>query len=129
MANRGLFSRLERRTSTAAADPVGSVLEHLRALLNTRKGEAVATPTYGILDFNDIVHTMPAAIHKMQASIRSAILEFEPRMKNVVVTHLSDDEHPTSLRFEISGNLVHRGHRSPLHLHARITPGGRVDVW
>ena len=63
MAGRGLLSRIERRRDVLAQlDAVESITEHLRVLLNTRKGESVTAPGFGVVDFTDLVHTFPAAI-------------------------------------------------------------------
>jgi type VI secretion system protein len=131
MAQRGLLSRLAAGQGSLApqGDIVESVAAHLHALLNTRRGESAAAPTFGILDFNDVVHRYPSAISKMQQSIRTAIQEFEPRLKSVVVTHQPDEDDPTALRFEISAQLSWKDHRGALRFHTHIHPGGKVDVW
>lgn len=131
MAERGLLSRLAAGQGSLApqGDIVESVAAHLRALLNTRRGESAAAPSFGILDFNDVVHMYPSAIAKMQQSIRTAVQEFEPRLKNVMVTHQPDEDDPTALRFEISAQLSWKGQRGALRFHTHIHPGGKVDLW
>src|SRR5512143_987550 len=131
MAERGLLTRLAsgKGSLAPAGNPVASILQHLRVLLNTRKGEAIASPSFGILDFNDIIHTYPAAISKMQQSIRAAIQEFEPRLKNVTVTHLLDAEDPTALRFEISAQLNGPGLHGMVRFVTRLRPGSEVELW
>jgi type VI secretion system protein len=83
-------------------DEVGSIIEHLRVLLNTRKGEAVTVPGFGLVDFSDLVHSFPASVTTLQASIRATILEYEPRLKNVTAG---------TLRF-----------------HTQVSPGGQFRV-
>jgi len=131
MAARGLFSRIKSGDVHASrrADPVEEVTQHLRVLFNTRKGEAAATPDFGIMDFNDIVHTMPAAIDRMQQSLRQAIQEHEPRLKNIVVLHVPDEADPTGLRFEISAHLVHRGSRRPIRFFTQLGRKTQVEQW
>jgi type VI secretion system protein len=131
MAARGLFSRITSGDVHASrrGDPVEEVTQHLRVLFNTRKGEAAATPDFGIMDFNDIIHTFPAAIDRMQQSLRQAIQEHEPRLKNVVVLHAPDEGDPISLRFEISANLVERGSRRPIRFFTRLGRKSQVEQW
>jgi type VI secretion system protein len=132
MSTRGLLSRLERgnmHPSSRREDPLESITRHLRVLLNTRKGESVSSPGYGILDFNDIVHTYPSAIQKMQASIRSAIQEHEPRLRGVVVVHLPDADEPSALKFEIIAQLALRGARGQLRFRTRVGARGQVELW
>jgi type VI secretion system protein len=131
MSHRGLLSRLENGSlhlSSRREDPVESITRHLRVLLNTRQGESVASPGYGILDFNDVVHTYPAALQKIQASIRAAIQEYEPRLRNVVVLHLPDALEPTALKFEITAQLSLKGSREVLRFRTRVGSGGQVQL-
>ena len=132
MSHRGLLSRLEHggvHLSSRREDPVESITRHLRVLLNTRQGESVSSPGYGILDFNDVVHTYPAALRRIQASIRAAIQEYEPRLRNVVVLHLPDAQEPAALKFEITAQLAHPGSRDVVRFRTRVGSGGQVQLW
>ncbi|AKQ65168.1 hypothetical protein A176_002080 [Myxococcus hansupus] len=131
MGTRGLLSRIAEGNGSLApsGDVVESIAEHLRSLLNTRRGESVASPGYGILDLNDIVHSYPAAIPRMTQSIRTAIQDFEPRLKSVVVTHSEDTVDPTALRFDITAQLATRDRKGLVRFHTQVHPGGRVDLW
>jgi type VI secretion system protein len=131
MATRGLFSRLESGDVHASrrVDPVGEVVQHLRVLFNTRKGEAAAAPGFGIMDFNDIIHTFPSAIERMQQSLRQAIQEYEPRLRNVAVLHVPDESDPTGLRFEVSAQLVVRGSRQPIRFFTQLGRKNQVELW
>jgi type VI secretion system protein len=131
MAIRGLFSRLESGDlhTSRRVDPVEEVTQHLRVLLNTRKGESAAAPGFGIMDFNDIIHSMPSAIERMQQSLRQAIQEYEPRLKNVAVLHVPDESDPTGLRFEISAHLVQRGTRRPIRFFTQLGRSTQVELW
>ena len=88
----------------------------------------MASPSFGILDFNDVVHTYPAALQKIQASIRTAIQEYEPRLRNVVVVCLSDAEEPAALKFEITAQLAQKGSRGFLRFRTRMGAGGQIDL-
>ena len=71
------------RLVPAVFDDLDSIIEHLRGLLNTRQGEAPAVPDFGVVDFTDLVHNFPEAIQTLQRCIRTTILQYEPRLKNV----------------------------------------------
>ena len=131
MANRGLFSRLKSGEVHASrqGEPIEEVTQHLRVLFNTRKGESVAAPSFGIMDFNDIIHTFPSAIERMQMSLRQAIQEYEPRLKNVTVLHVPDELDPISLKFEVSAQLLHRGSRQPIRFFTRLGRNSQIDLW
>ncbi len=124
MAGRGLLSRI-----ASGAPPRGeaeAIVEHLRALLNTRAGEAPCCPAYGVVDFTDVVHGIPTSLQSLVKSIRATILEFEPRLRNVTVRALPGDGE-LALRFEISAQLASEKGKT-LRLSTTVRPGGRYDV-
>jgi type VI secretion system protein len=126
---RGLLSRL--KTGAAFGDGLGdvseSIGEHLRVLLNTRKGEAVTAPGYGLIDFSELVHTFPSSIQTLSQSIKATILEYEPRIKTVSVRHVPD-ENPLVLKFEIQATLAAKGARGTLRFQTQVAPGGQFQV-
>jgi type VI secretion system protein len=124
VAGRGLLSRIA--SGAAAPDEAESIIEHLRALLNTRQGEAPCCPSYGVVDFTDVVHGIPTSLQVLVKSIRATILEHEPRLKNVTVRPLPL-EGELALRFEISAQLADQKGRT-LKLSTTVRPGGRYDV-
>src|SRR5688500_16722598 len=101
---RGLLSRLQTGDHEVE-DVAGSITEHLRVLLNTRQGEAVTAPSFGLIDFSELVHAFPSAIQTLSQSIKATILEYEPRIKAVSVRHIPDDS-PLQLKFEIHATLA-----------------------
>lgn len=129
MASRGLLSRIDAAAgqNPRRGDPVESITEHLRALLNTRQGAAPVAPTFGIPDFNDVVHTLPAAIPRLQLAIRRAIQEFEPRLRDVRVEHAPEGEDPSALTFEITAQLEGGSHER-VRFQTRVAAGGHVHV-
>lgn len=126
MGRRALLSRIGGQ-SGAPVDEVQSILSHLEALLNTRQGDSPCVPRYGILDFADMVHGFPASIPQLVKSIRSTIMEFEPRLKNVSVRHLPEDG-SLVLRFEIAAQLAQAKGMRTLRLATTVLPGGRIDI-
>jgi type VI secretion system protein len=123
---RALLSRIAGREGSPG-DEVAAIVAHLQVLLNTRRGDSVAAPDYGILDFSDLVHEFPGAISQLTRSIRATIMEYEPRLKSVSVRHLPDEQALT-LRFEIAAQLSHgRGTRT-LKVATTVRPGGHFEV-
>ena len=125
MSGRGLLSRIA--SGAPPVDEVDAIVEHLRVLLNTRQGEAICAPSYGVLDFTDVVHAMPGATQTLVRAIRATILEHEPRLRNVTVRP-AGDEGDLVLRFEISGQLASQRSGRTLRFATTIRPGGRYDV-
>jgi type VI secretion system protein len=129
MPGRGLLSRLDSTgvRATRGLDEHDSIVEHLRVLLNARRGNSPACPDFGIPDFSDLVHNFPGAIQILQRAIRETILNFEPRLKQVTVKHVPSED-PLTLRYEISA-LPARGGRGSLRLTTQMSAGGHINVW
>jgi type VI secretion system protein len=121
---RGFLSRLG--TGERKPDEVRSIIDHLRVLLNTRVGDAVTVPEYGLSDFSEIVHNFPEAIGHIQQSIRKTVLEYEPRLQNVSVRFIETDN-PLELQFEIVARLADNK-RSIVRLKTQVESSGRFSV-
>lgn len=126
MGRRGLLSRIgSRGPSVDAANDVESIVEHLRVLLNARRGLSQASPQFGLPEFSDLAHGFPSSLQSLQRAIRDSILEFEPRLRNVSVRHIPDND-ALVLRFEITARLVNW--KQALKLQTRVVAGGKFDV-
>lgn len=122
--SRGLLSRLA--SGSRRPDVVSSVVDHLRAMLNTRQGESATVPDFGLVDFSDVCHQMPEAIGAIQQSIRATIMKYEPRLKNVSVRFVPSDD-PLVVRFEVVARLAD-ARRSVVRLRTSLSAGGQVTV-
>lgn len=129
MGGRGLLSRIAAKDprQLRAENEVESIMEHLRDLLNTRQGEAITVPDFGVIDFTDLVHNFPDAIQLLQRSVRATILQYEPRLKNVVVQHVRDED-VLVLKFQISAQLATRTGRGAVRFETQLRAGGHVTV-
>ncbi len=124
MADRGLLSRLA--SQARHVDELSSVLEHLRALLNTRRGDSPAAPDFGLMDLTDALHEMPDSIPAIQQSIRNTILAYEPRLRNVSI-RLVPSGRPLELSFEVVARLESKS-RTLVRMRTRVAPDGRISV-
>jgi type VI secretion system protein len=126
VAGRALLSRIAD-PGGATPDAVDAILAHLRVLLNTRRGDCVTAPDYGVVDFADVASDWPGGVQQLARSMRATIQEHEPRLRNVAVRHVPDDG-GLVLRFEVTAQLAEgRGART-LQLATTVRAGGRVDV-
>ncbi len=123
-SGRGLLSRLG--TGQRTADPVLAIIAHLTDLLNSHQGQSHTVPTFGVLDFNDIVHNLPDAVRHLQQSIRATIIDHEPRLSNVTVRFVPMDD-PLTLTFEIVARLA-TDRQSLVRMRTQVRPGGQVTV-
>ena len=99
---RGRLARLSSGGQRVAE--LESIVAHLHELLNTRVGESLSAPDFGIVDFADLVHNFPEATQVLQQSIRATVMKYEPRLRSVSVTPVPSQD-PLSLAFELS--LIH----------------------
>lgn len=118
---------LARIRGSPVTGDIASIVSHLCALLNTRQGAAPCSPGFGVVDLVDMVHSFPGAGPQLARTIRSTIIEFEPRLRNVSVRHVPD-EHGLVLRFEISAQLAQGRAGRTLRFATTVSPGGRYDV-
>jgi type VI secretion system protein len=122
---RGEAGRSTRLDTEVLAD---SVLVHLRRMMNTRQGISATVPDYGMPDMTDVVHAFPEAVGILQRSIRHSIEKYEPRLRQVSVTHVPDDEDPFHLRFEIRGQLDLPRDRATVAFTTTLEPSGHAHV-
>ena len=125
---RGIMSRISSDTSSRALDERESIVGHLQALLNSRKGQSPVCPDYGVIDMVDLVHAFPRALSDLQKSIRDTIQEYEPRLKNVRVRHITDEHDVLTMHFEVTGQLSRPGSRSMLRFRTQVNSSGNFDV-
>lgn len=122
---RGLLGRLAGR-QTGRRSERDAILAHLQALLNTRAGESVSAPEFGVVDFADVVHNFPASMQVLVHSIRATLLRYEPRLRAVTIQPVGGDD-PLTLAFEISARFSEEG-REALRLRTELSPSGRFNV-
>ena len=126
---RGLMQRLggTARSRAGGSSDHASVLEHLRVLLNTRRGDSEAAPDFGIPDFTDYLHNVPNALLELQIALQQTIARYEPRLTQIVVRAVDVDPASLVLYFEVSAKVT--GARDqPLRFVTRMVRGGRVLV-
>jgi type VI secretion system protein len=121
-------SSLERSAKLDTAALSESVMANLRRMLNSRQGISQTVPDYGLPDLTDIVHAFPEAIDVCRRSIRQSLEKYEPRLRNVIVTHAADDDDPFHLRFEIKAQLVLERDTVPIAFYTMLDASGQAKV-
>jgi len=102
-------------------------MRHLQKLLNTRQGQALIQPEYGMPDITDCAEGAPEALDRVRRAIKNSIEMFEPRLRRVKITHLpiGDD---LNLHFGISGQIVTEKEQIPVHFNTTVTPSGSAVI-
>jgi len=106
---------------------IDSILGHLQRILNTRQGNVLIAEDYGVPDFLNFLQSFPDSVHHIEASIRTAINSYEPRLAGTSVTFIPREDDDLTLRFQIIANLALEGDRQVL-LETVVDTDGRVCV-
>jgi type VI secretion system protein len=107
---------------------LASVLEHVRKMLNTRRGNAPVAPDYGIPDIVDLVHSFPDSIKFMEQAIRNTLEKHEPRLSNVRVKYSGSPDDAFSLHFEVTAVLAISNSRNSVWFETKVGSNGEVVV-
>ncbi|RQW89460.1 MAG: type VI secretion system baseplate subunit TssE [Geobacter sp.] len=116
-----------RRGSANHNRCIDSILAHLQRILNTRQGNVPIAEDYGVPDFLNFLQSYPDSLHQIEASIRTAINRYEPRLSGTSVTFIPREDDDLTLRFQIIANLTTDGERQVL-LETVVDTDGRVCV-
>lgn len=134
MKDKRLFERIRdwsyapgMRNRSRASDQVTSVVNHLKKLLNARQGTTLMDLEYGMPDFTDLRATFPDSVRDIERSISRTIERFEPRLTNVKVDFMEQDERLT-LYFQIRAMLTSDDKPLDIHLHSTLDAGGKMAV-
>lgn len=126
MPTSGFLRRLSAQVeSVPLLDPVASVREHLRVLLNTRQGSCESDPSYGLPDLTEVTHRFPEGIGTLLQLIRVSIERHEPRLSSVVVRRDSLSAEALTLRFEIEARLASG---EPVCFHTQLRRAARLEL-
>lgn len=115
---------------TVREDPrrvVDSVMRNLQKLFNTRQGEALIQPDYGMSDITDCAEGAPETLDRVCRAIKSTIEKFEPRLHRVRVTYFSAGN-DLNLHFGITGQIVTERDQVPVYFNTTVNPSGNAVI-
>ena len=119
----------ERRLDVDSGTIVNSVLEHLLRVLNTKKGSVEIDPEYGVPDLTNISSSFSSeSIPELEAAIKSVIVKYEPRLKDVAVHFRTQQDDLLALRFSISAKLILDEKGKPIVFETIVDSDGQVKV-
>ncbi len=118
----------ERRSREDSGKVIDSVLVHLQRILNTRRGSVQIAEDYGLPDFTDIIHNYPESIRDLERSIRHMIQKYEPRLSQVRVSFIPQEEEMLSLSFKIVARLEMENEKVPVLFESQVDTSGKVRI-
>jgi len=116
---------------SATEDPkkvMGSVLRHLQKILNTRRGGVPIADDYGVPDFTDFMRVYPDALRVVETSIRNTIQKYEPRLSNVKVKFIPQEDDILSLSFQIVAKLAVENKKTPIVFESLMGYDGKIRI-
>ncbi|MBX3184470.1 MAG: type VI secretion system baseplate subunit TssE [Polyangiaceae bacterium] len=116
------------RRSVSEHEIRSSILEHLRLMCGTRMGSMLTCPDFGVMDPSDLVHAFPDATTLLARSLRVTIETYEPRLQNVRVRFVADEEVDLVLRFEVSAQIAHEGSKVPISFETALDATRQLSV-
>lgn len=135
MRERTLLERLEQ------PDPPGerqvgldeerlreSIRRSLQRLLNSRHGGSPTVPDYGTPEFEELFRSGQSADGSLVSQIERTIEKYEPRLRNVRVGFVTEDDEPMRLRFDITAVMMAGDEETPTVFRSLVETSGRVSV-
>ncbi len=117
-----------RRGAVETSAVLDDVLAHLAELFNARQGSVPTRPDYGMVDINDMIHRFPDAFDVMRGEIRQQIEKFEPRLRDVAVRHIPDEDQALRMVFGVSATLVLGERVQRVAIEAEVGDNGFIRV-
>ncbi|MBI4716422.1 MAG: type VI secretion system baseplate subunit TssE [Planctomycetes bacterium] len=121
-----------RRDGSTAEDLnalMDSVRNNITHVLNSRQGMSECVPDYGLPAMSDMVAGHEDYVRQVQDAVRLAVEKYEPRLRRVRVSRLSDEEHAHTLAFRIDAVLPSRSGEHRVWYQTEITGAGQFFVY
>lgn len=119
----------DRRDTAEPGLVVKSILDYLRMILNTRQGNAQIAPDFGVPDFTAMIGaTGLDAVRDIEESMTEVILKYEPRLENVNIEFVPDENNLLSLHFKLQAKLKLEGREMPVVFETVLDPDGKIMV-
>lgn len=119
----------ERRLDVDSGTMVNSVLEHLVRVLNTKKGSVEIDPEFGVPDLTNMSSSFSSdSIPELEEAIKSVIVHYEPRLKEVSVHFQTQQDDLLALRFSIAAKLVTDEKGKSIVFETIVDSDGQVKV-
>ena len=124
----GAGRRQEARATEDLEALMDSVRVHLGRLLNARQGMSEAQPEYGLPALSDLTIGVDDYVKRVRDSIQTAIEKYEPRLRRVRVTLVTDEDQERTLAFRVDAVLVSRTGEHRVWYETSLAGDGQFDV-
>jgi len=119
----------QQRGSWDTAKIQESVLNQLNRILNSKQKTALAAPDFGMPDFTNMPGSFSLETYSdFESTIKGVIEKYEPRLKNVNVSHAKDENSFLSLKFKVEGRIILEYSSIEISLETVIDPEGKINI-
>lgn len=107
---------------------VESVILHLQKLLNSKQGTTLMDEFYGMPDFTDLTVMFPDSVREIESAISKTIEKYEPRLSEVKVIFVLQNELSLSLLFQIQAIMKTEDNDMSIYLESSIDNNGKMKI-
>lgn len=104
-----LFERIQKveinSPSVNLKDFVNSIKHNLNNILNTHPGTSQSAKELGVMDLNDATSSAVDIYQKIAEIIKFCILNYEPRIIDVNISPLPNEQQPLTLYFYVEATV------------------------
>lgn len=104
-----LFERIQKveinSPSVNLRDFVNSIKHNLNNILNTHPGTSQSAKELGVMDLNDATSSAVDIYQKIAEIIKFCILNYEPRIIDVNISPLPNEQQPLTLYFYVEATV------------------------
>jgi len=116
------------RARDHAGTRVKSVVKHLQLLLNSRVGTTLMDGQFGLPDLSDLKVTYPDSVQDMEKTISRTIETYEPRLSEVDVNFVFQDDRTLRVFFRIDATLNTGEEGREIVLESSVDTFGKMTV-
>ncbi|MDR2604532.1 MAG: type VI secretion system baseplate subunit TssE [Desulfovibrio sp.] len=106
-----------------------SLIRHLRALLNTRRGSVPIAPDYGIADMTDLGSKFTEeSVDELKADLERLVGHYEPRLHDVRAEYTPKPDMPLAAVFSLQASVKTVNGIVPLRFQTILDAAGTVRI-
>ena len=123
-----LGERSARSSGNDRAELRQSILANLNDVLSTRRGSAPAQMDLGTPAANEMRQNYPASVAELQRTIADCIRRYEPRLRDIEVSHVDVEGEQLVVHFQVNAQLVINGQKRALSFETRVDHLGKWQM-
>lgn len=119
-----LFERIQKKdinpSSVNLKDFVNSIKNNLNHILNTHPGTSQSAKDLGVMDLNDATSNAIDIYQKISEIIKTCILNYEPRIIDVNILPLPNEQQPLTLYFYVEAIVSFQDYRRLISFNVHL---------